>query len=96
MSGPTAVSKTAIACLWLQHSSRWGPLQRGSDRIVPAEFAVYLFLITLYPLTLLPASLLGLSITVSTVLASTSIGHKVDTEHRFLFVRKLVVIQKAS
>jgi hypothetical protein len=70
-----------------------GNISSGS---LHTEFAVYLFLITLYPFTLLPASLLGLAITVSTVLASTSIGHMVDTEHRLRFVRKLVLAQKVS
>lgn len=58
------------------------------------EFTAYLFLITLYPDTFLPASALGLSITVATVLASKAIGQQVDTQPRFSFVRRLILVQK--
>nr|XP_019003201.1 solute carrier family 40 (iron-regulated transporter), member 1 [Kwoniella mangroviensis CBS 8507]OCF66662.1 solute carrier family 40 (iron-regulated transporter), member 1 [Kwoniella mangroviensis CBS 8507] len=83
----TAINRSALACLLLQHiSSTFGS--------AAYDFASFLFLIQVFPDTLIPASLAGLCSTACGLILSGYIGSLVDRVKRLPFVRTVICAQK--
>ncbi|WWD03413.1 hypothetical protein V865_001465 [Kwoniella europaea PYCC6329] len=83
----TAINRSALACLSLQHiSSTFGS--------AAYDFASFLFLIQVFPDTLIPASLAGLCSTACGLILSGYIGSLVDRIKRLPFVRTVICAQK--
>ncbi|WVQ93477.1 hypothetical protein IAU59_000551 [Kwoniella sp. CBS 9459] len=87
MSTSTPISRSALACLLLQHTS-------STFGSAAYDFASFLFLIEIFPDTLIPASLAGLSSTGCGLIFSAYIGSSVDKSMRLPFVRTTIGIQK--
>ncbi|KAK4048612.1 hypothetical protein OIO90_005782 [Microbotryomycetes sp. JL221] len=83
------IDRKSFAALAAQHFA-------GSWDTRLYEFLAYVLLIVLFPDDLVPASIFGFVTTGAAVCLSGSVGQLVDTSPRLQFVRRCIIIQKAT